>query len=245
MSHFPYELGPAIGHRATLGLVVLQSDETIEQEAALFNQPGLARYVSRVPSGAEVTTETLKAMEAELPQAAALLPPSVSFDVIGYGCTSGSMAIGPERVATLIQGATDVAHVTNPLTAGIAACDALGVKRLAVLTPYIDSVSQPLCGAFEAAGITVSGHLSFGEESEAKVARIAPASIAEGALAVGAGDHDAVFLSCTNLQCFSIIDRLEQQLGKPVLSSNQVLFWHMARLAGITDLPGPGQLFQH
>ncbi|WP_412564354.1 Asp/Glu racemase [Thalassobius sp. MITS945101] len=245
MDTFPYDLSPALGHRANLGLVVLQTDETIEYEAALLDQPGLARYVTRVPSGAEVTQETLKAMAEDLPRAASLLPPSVSFDVIGYGCTSGSMAIGPDRVAALVSGSADCKAVTNPLTAALAACAALGIRRLGVLTPYIETVSRPLCDAFQSAGIAVTGHLSFGEEEEAKVARIDPASIAAGARNVGqSADCDAVFLSCTNLRCFGIIDDLEAELDKPVLSSNQVLFWHMARLAGLGDLTGPGRLFQ-
>lgn len=244
MDIFPYDLSSGIGHRANLGLVVLQTDETIEHEAALFDRPGLARYVTRVPSGAEVTQDSLRAMAEELPRAASLLPPSVAFDVIGYGCTSGSMAIGPDRVAALVSGAATCRAVTNPLTAGITACRVLGVKRLAVLTPYIETVSRPLCEAFEAAGIAVTGHLSFGEEVEARVARIDPSSIAAAAREVGAAETcDAVFLSCTNLRCFDVIDGLENVLGKPVLSSNQVLFWHMAQLAGLTDLDGPGQLF--
>ena len=76
------------------------------------------------------------------------------------------------------------------------------------------------------------------------MARIDPASIRAAALSVGAG-ADAVFLSCTNLRTLDIIEDLETDLGKPVLSSNQVLAWHMAKLAGISDgCSGPGRLFQ-
>ena len=91
-----YSLAEPIGSAATMGLIVLQSDETIEAEfRAILPQADVATYVSRVPSAAEVTTETLAEMEAELPRAARLLPPTLAFDVVGYGCTSGPITVAP------------------------------------------------------------------------------------------------------------------------------------------------------
>ena len=52
---------------------------------------------------------------------------------------------------------------------------------------------------------------------------------------------DAVFLSCTNLRTLNVIPEIEARIGKPVLSSNQVLAWHLLRLAGchaVDDAPG-------
>ena len=78
--------------------------------------------------------------------------------------------------------------------------------------------------------------LSFGEQVESRVARIDPHSIAEAAHALaGDGNMDAVFLSCTNLRTYGILPQLQAQLGLPVLSSNQVLAWHMMRLAGVSS----------
>ena len=56
-------------------------------------------------------------------------------------------------------------------------------------------------------------------------------------------EADAVFLSCTNLRTLDIIEEIETPLGKPALSSNQVLAWDMARRAGLTlNHPGLGRL---
>ncbi len=248
MSGFPYDLTGPIGHRATLGLIALQADETVEPELHhLFARPGVALYVSRVPSGAEVTTDTLAAMQAHLPAAARLLPPSLEFGAIGYACTSGATTIGADRVAALVRDAAAARHVTDPLTAAVAACDAMGIRSLALVSPYVASVADPLRAAFARGGVAVPVSVSFGEKIEARVARIDPGSIREAALSVGgAAEAEAVFLSCTNLRTFGIIDDLEQRLGKPVLASNQVLAWHMARLAGGPELPdAPGRLFRH
>jgi len=240
----PYALTGPIGTRAVLGLVALQSDETIEQDfRRCFPQADIAVYVSRVASAADVTTGTLGAMEAELPRAAALLPPTLRFDAIGYGCTSGATVIGPDRVGALISGAADVAAVTNPLSAVRAAFGALGVRRVGVVSPYIAEVSAPLCAALETPSVKVTAAVSFDEREEARVARIDPASIAAAALDVGrAPEVDVVFLSCTNLRTLDVLGDVEADLGKPVISSNQALAWHMARLAGVTGGPAFGRL---
>ena len=245
MAHFPFELTGSIGAR-TLGLIVLQQDETLEQDfRRLFGAQDVAVYVSRVPSGEDVTPDTLAAMEATLPAAAQLLPPAAPFDVVGYGCTSGTTMIGAEKVAELVcRGVGEVA-VSDPLTAALAACSTLGLRSIGMVTPYIDSVSVPVRRAFEAAGIAVPRTVSFGEAGEARVARIDPASIRAAALEVGTSDDvDGVFLSCTNLRTLDVIAEVEEALSKPVLSSNQALAWHMARLAGapVAD-DAPGKIF--
>ncbi|SFL42064.1 maleate cis-trans isomerase family protein [Shimia aestuarii] len=245
MAHFPFELTGSIGAR-TLGLIVLQQDETLEQDfRRLFGAQDVAVYVSRVPSGEDVTPDTLAAMEATLPAAAQLLPPAAPFDVVGYGCTSGTTMIGAEKVAELVcRGVGEVA-VSDPLTAALAACSTLGLRSIGMVTPYIDSVSVPVRRAFEAAGIAVPRTVSFGEAGEARVARIDPASIRAAALEVGTSDDvDGVFLSCTNLRTLDVIAEVEEALGKPVLSSNQALAWHMARLSGapVAD-DAPGKIF--
>jgi maleate isomerase len=228
-----YRLTDRIGSRATLGLIVLQTDETLEQDfRRMFTAPDVALYVSRVPSGAEVTPGTLAAMADELPRAAGLLPPSLGYDAVGYGCTSGATVIGPDRVAELVRGAAAVREVTNPLSAVMAGFGALGVRRIGMVTPYIQSVTAPLRAALEARGIEVVRCVSFEEAEEARVARIDPASIREAAIAAGQGNAGAVFVSCTNLRTLDVIEGIEAELGRPVISSNQALGWHMARLAG-------------
>ena len=63
---------------------------------------------------------------------------------------------------------------------------------------------------------------------------------------VGAGaDCEAVFASCTNLRATGVIAEAEARLGKPVITSNQALAWHMLRLAGLPEgQPAGGSLFR-
>ncbi|WP_204112635.1 aspartate/glutamate racemase family protein [Shimia biformata] len=247
MTGLPYRLTTSIGSTATLGLIVLQADETIEQDfRQIFRSPDIALHVSRIPSGAELTPDTIAQMEVDLPTAASLFPAAAQFDAIGYACTSGTTLIGADRVAQLVADRVAAAMVTNPLTAAIAAFRALQVQRIGIVSPYVATVAGPVRDAFLSAGFVVSHTLSFGERIEARVARIDPASIRQAAHEIGRHrDVDAVFLSCTNLRTLGIIDNLEQTLGKPVVSSNQALAWHMAGAGrDRTGIKGPGMLFR-
>lgn len=245
MKQIGFDLIGPIGSKATLGLVVLQADETLEQDfRRLFPDRDIAIYTSRIPSGDDLTTDSIAAMEAELPRGAGLLPRAARFDAVGYGCTSGTTLIGAEAVARMLRHGVETPMVTDPLTAALAALRALDVQRLGLVTPYVESIATPVRDAFVQAGFAVGETLTFGEKVEARVARIAPASIKAAARAAAKGAQ-AVFLSCTNLRTLDIIDDLEAELGLPVISSNQVLAWHMAEATAAPHASdAPGRLFK-
>ena len=68
--------------------------------------------------------------------AANLILPGTPIDVIAYGCTSASMAIGEEKVFGHIRKHRPNVKATTPITAAFAAFRAFGAKRIGVLTPY-------------------------------------------------------------------------------------------------------------
>lgn len=232
MKRFGYDIDLATP--PCIGLVALQSDETIEQDFRRLIPADARLYVTRVPSAPEVSRETLAAMERHLPEAAGLLPPSVRFDAIGYGCTSGTSVIGQMRIADLVREGRASVEVSEPVSALIAACTTLGIRRLAFLSPYVEDVSDTLRGVLRENGIETPLFGSFDVAEEAKVARIDGASIisAAGALVRDGNGVDGLFLSCTNLQTLDVIGEIEHRIGLPVLSSNQVLAWHLGTLAG-------------
>lgn len=236
-----------IGTRATMGVIVLETDETLEPEfAKVMALDGVALYHSRIPMVPEIRPETLARMEEDLPASARLLPPSLDFDVIGYGCTSASTVIGSKNVARAIQTVFPNAKVSDPLAAIIAAGHHLGAKRLGFITPYVPEVSGRMRQKLEDAGFEIAAFGSFEEGNDQVVARITEASISEAAENVAAAAPcDAIVISCTNLRCLKIISRIEDKIGVPVISSNQALAWHMLRLANVTDvLPQYGRLYR-
>lgn len=241
----PYTL---LRHRPKqLGLIVLQADETLERDMWRLLPNDMELLVSRVPSGSTLTSESLRAMESVLTQSADLMPKGARFSVVGYGCTSGTAEIGAPRIADLIKAGAPTPHVTEPVSALIAACTSLGIGALGLVSPYVASVSDRLRMVLAEADIKVTGFASFEEPFEANVVRIHPDAIMAAAVEMGQSeDCNAVFLSCTNLRTLDLIEDIEQRIGKPAFSSNQVLAWHMVQLADPSaTLRGPGALFRN
>lgn len=233
---YPYTLAPEDTHR--LGLIVLQSDETIEADFRRLMPAEVTLFVSRVPSGTDVTPESLQAMANNMTGAAALFPRGMVLSSVGYGCTSGTAQIGAGRVHDLIRQGVEADAVTDPVSALIDSCQSRGIARLAFLSPYIEAVSARLRDTLAASGIETPVFGSFDEANEARVVRITWASIIAAAeRLVDGADVDALFLSCTNLRTLDVIAPLEARLGMPVLSSNLVLAGHMAKLAGLDLRP--------
>jgi maleate isomerase len=228
-----------------IGVIVLSADETLEPDFRRLLPAPIEVLAARVPSGEHALPETLGAMEAALPAAAARFPRGARFGSVGYGCTSATAQIGPDRVhAQIAAGLGAPLPVSEPVTACLAACAALGVTRIGLVSPYVAAVSDQLRKAFAVGRVPVTRFGSFEISEEARVVRIAPASIHAAAVDIGRPDDcEAVFLSCTNLRTLDVIEPIEAALGKPVLSSNQVLAWHLARLAGVAEMARiPGAL---
>ena len=242
-----FETDAGNGREARIGLIVLQTDQTIEPEfASVFRGKGITLHHVRIRNASDVTPQTLRQMERELPEAASLLPRRFGFNAIGYGCTSGTTMIGEARVDRIIRQAHPDAKTSNPLTACKAALSALALKRIALVTPYVPSVTAELRRNLEAAGFRTGAVASFNQSDEFTVARITPGSILDAVESVGARkDCDGVFVACTGLRALPVIPAAEARLGKPVVSSNQALAWHLMRLTGIDVSPEEGgQLFR-
>ena len=244
--HMPFEMDGGVGARAAIGLIVLASDQTVEYEfRQIFTMAGVALYETRIYNSNTITPETLKAMEAGMTEAAGLILPGLPLDVVAYGCTSGAMVIGDDKVAARIHEARPEVTCTSPMKGALAAFATLGAKRVALLTPYLDEINQTMRGHIEANGVAVPVMGSFNEPNDNKVGRIKPESIYQAALDLGRSELvDAVFVACTALRVVEIVADLEAELGKPVTSSNHAMAWHCLRLAGIEDaLPPFGRLF--
>ncbi|WP_298961538.1 Asp/Glu racemase [uncultured Roseibium sp.] len=244
-----FDTDAGIGTRATLGVIVLETDETLEPEfSRLMALDGVALYHSRIPMVSDIRADTLAQMEKDLPSSARLLPQSLDFDVIGYGCTSASTVIGSRNVARAIQTVYPNALVTDPLAAVIAAGQEVGAKRLGFITPYVPDISERMRLKLINAGFEIAGFGSFEEGNDRVVARISELSIIQSARQIASASLcDAIVVSCTNLRTLNILKETEHEIGVPIISSNQALAWHMLRLAKINDpLPDFGILFgQH
>jgi maleate isomerase len=241
IEHLPYELDDGIANRASIGLIVLATDYTIEHEwRQLFAElDGVALYQSRIHNENLITPESLRAMAPRIVECARVITPDTPVDVMAYGCTSASMAIGEEGVFANIRQAKPDSKCTTPITAAFAAFDAFGAKRIGVLTPYPADVNRIVSEYISARGYEVPVFGSFNADRDTLVARITPQSIERGVRElIKHAEVDAIFVSCTSVRMMAACAELEKNLGIPLTSSNHAMAWHALRLADIDDRLG-------
>ena len=98
-----------------------------------------------------------------------------------YGCTSGTVAIGEDKIEKLIQQGKPGVSVTNPVTAALAAFDFLSARRISILTPYTREVNDSMASFIAEQGIEVLNIAGFDYDSDIEMTSIAPQAIAEAA----------------------------------------------------------------
>ena len=217
---------------AKIGMVVLKTDETVENESRFYLQDSNVHLLTtRIPVSDTINSSTLQAMRGHLQHSLALFPEGYPFDVIAYACTSAATVIGEQTVSDDIHSYIQTTHVTNPLTAAKAAFAHLGVKKIAYLCPYVSDVADAMQQNINDSDFRIVADKSFNEGSDRAVAAITPQQILEALQTFRDSDAEAVFVSCTNLNCAPILARAEEQLQRPVISSNQALLWHAQTLA--------------
>ncbi len=239
-----YQLEVAGLGRKCIGLILLSTDLTLERDIErIIPSDHVATFINRVTYHNPMTVENLAAMEIGLVQAAKDILPGASLDALAFACTSGSIAIGPEKVLDRLEEGQPGVPATSPIAAAIKGLRYLDISKIALLTPYHDEVNQPILKYIEGNGIEVLSMSTFDMDSDIDVARIPTSAIISAAIEADHGEAEAVFLSCTALRAAECIDELEDKLGKPVLSSNQCMLWHALRLAGNDGkIVGFGQL---
>ena len=251
MKTLNYELLPE-DDKTQLGLIVLQSDVTIEGEFRFyFEDQKFSLLANRIPFENEVTPETLRQMALHIGTTLSLFPINAKFDAVGYACTSGALHIGSDNIERLVKERRECKHVTNPMKAAVNALTHIGAKNIAFLAPYSQHVTQTMIDELERNNINITISATYDEPQDALVGRITPKNIYDASVSLcndaDANNQsiDAVFIACTNMKCSQVIPLIEEETGIYALSSNQVLAWDMARLAGSPlHLKNKGRLCQ-
>lgn len=161
-------------------------------------------------------------------------------EVVAYLCSSGSFIRGIDYEKSLRDticraGAKDAVTTSGAMLEAVLH---LNIQKLAVVTPYDEPLTLKLHDFLAEAGCTVvrSAHLGLG----GGIWRVNYRTVAERILKADHPEAEAIFVSCTNLATYDIIEPLEKALGKPVLTANQLTMW---ACLGRMKLPmmGPGK----
>lgn len=221
-----------IAAQGRIGLILLASDFNAEQDLRRMLPDGVEIFTNRVLNRNPLTLDNLRSMTTDISRAAAGILPGVKVDVMIYGCTSGTIAIGADNIQQLIQQVRPDIPVTNPVNAAIAAFKSLNARKISILTPYISELNQAMLEYFESQGLDIISISGLGFEDDIDIAGIPPATLLQVAQQVCDAEADALFISCTSLRLTSVLEEIESAIDKPVVSSNQAIVWHSLELIG-------------
>ena len=112
---------------------------------------------------------------------------------------------------------------------------ALGAKKVALATPYPDTVNNLLPALFEAVEIEIVALRSVAVKDSLEVCRLEPAITFDLAKRANSDQADAVCILATDIRSIDVLEALETDLGKPAISTNQALLWRCLALCGIGE----------
>ena len=230
-----------------IGLIALSTDFTIEQDYRnICHQLPVDIFVNRIPFENPLNHENYLKMANHISDVSAQILPSEDVDIIAYGCTSGTIAIGAERIKQEVNNSKPDAKVTTPITAAIKAFNYLGIKKIAVLTPYPKDVNETVFNYLNENNLTIDSFSSFNLEYDSEIAQVSLESLQKQIAKIDLSNVDGLFVSCTALKIVDVLDKIEKLQNTTIISSNQAIIWDCLRSVGIdTKIKGYGKLFEN
>lgn len=232
------------GWRGRIGLITPAPGSSTEAEFNQYRPEGVAVLTTRIPLKG-ISVEALTEMNSYVDEAASLLA-GAEVDVIVFSCTAGSLLGGlgyDKKIIEGLQKRTGI-KVTTTSTGLVEALTALEVRKVAVATPYSREVNEAEKLFLEGSGFQVPSIVGPMLSDPRLVPQIPPAEMYKLSRKADTDDADAMFISCTGLHVMGLVEILERDLGKPVVTSNQVTFWAALKRLGIHErIGGLGKLF--
>ena len=235
-----------------IGLLTPAGNTTMEDDFARWMPPSVSLHVNRLYTGSPDNPDTpqglltgLQEMGDSVEEPARWLAVAM-VDVIAFGCTGATFLNGPgydREITDRISAAAGGVETVAAAGAVVDALNELGVRRIAVCTPYPEELNERLRSFYTAADFDIVSfdHLVGTLQDNAATAREEALSLALG---VDRPEAEAIFISCTAFEgAGEVIDLVEGLTGKPVVTSNQATLWACLRSLGVTEpIAGAGRL---
>jgi len=230
-----------------VGLLALSTDLTIENDfQSICQKLPLDLFVNRIHNENPLTKENLMKMYDQILPVAEKILPGQKINTIAYACTSGTITIGEDKVKEKVQLAKPGCYVTTPITSALKAFTEMNAKKIALFTPYPESVNKTILEYFNRKNINIISFSTFNIDLDEDIASVDPKHLLETLIKLDLSDADALFISCTALPALEILDEAEKKIGKIILSSNQTLIWDTLRSIGFkSPVQGYGKLLRN
>lgn len=227
------------GWRGRIGLIIPADNAVMEPEFHRLVPEGVSAHSARLK----------KCPRPEMPVEALELVQTLNeakVNLVAYMCAASSFVLGPKGNAELCDKLSEITGGLPCITATTAMVDglnAVGAKRVAVLSPHPPEIAKKLKEYLEESGFEVPCLLALGLDLPA-INNTAPGDIYRYVKSMDLSKADAIFIAATNFRAIDVIEAIEADMGLPVVSSNQVVMWTALRQLGVADKPeGYGRLW--
>jgi len=222
------------GERLRIGMLVPSGNVIIEPQVNAMLPPGVALYVTRLPLRGSAEAELL-AMAANVEEAARLLG-HAGVGLIAFNCTAVSTYSKAMEadIKRRIGEATGIPALPTS-EALVEAFRVLKARRIVLLTPYLREVNEREVAFLQREGLEVLAETGLGLNTNTEMALLPPDTWVELGKKYRNERADAYLVSCTAVRSAEVIDTLERELGRPVVTSNQAITWHCLRAGGVQD----------
>ena len=121
----------------------------------------------------------------------------------------------------------------------------MGFKKIVITGPYIDELNERFRAFYTNSGFKVLKVNGLGIEDLYEMGSTKPSQAYKAALEAFVPKADGIFVGCTNFRCSDVIEQIEQDTGKPVVTANQATAWHLMSTLGIGEpIEGYGELLR-
>jgi maleate cis-trans isomerase len=234
------------GWRARIGLLIPSTNTTMEVDFYRMAPEGVSVHTARLKTEREGTIETLLKMEETAEEAAESLA-TAKVDVIVFGCTSGSFIKGPEwnkKIIERLESITKIPVVTTA-QAMIEALKEMGIQKISLTTPYVEVTNKSLISFLESYDFKVLDLKTFDMLDMFDHAKIEPSEIYCLAKKSDKPEADGIFIACTQLRAIDIIETLEKDIKKPVVTAIQASMWLALKVLKVSmEREGFGKLMR-
>ena len=225
-----------------IGLLAPSSNTVQEPEFYTTLPPGYTLHVTRLALEKIEASSTLKIGEQVEEAARRLGHADVGVIVLAATAPSSRLGLGYDQELIRRIAAVSGSLATTAATAMVEALKQLGARRIVLGAPWSEDVNRTTANFIEQNGFEVLSQTALGIVANLEVGLLDAGTAYEMGRRIVRADADAVMLACGNWNTFPIIEKLEREIGKPVLSTNQVSLWHALKLLGAGPLQGLGSL---
>jgi maleate isomerase len=243
----------SLGWRRKFGVIAPSTNTTVQPEFDRMRPPGVTNHFSRIViPNMSLRSDTdferlMQAIRASILDAVDAVM-SAECDYLIMGMSAETFWDGLEGARALekrieARAGVKIAMGSDACRAALAAYG--GIRRIAVLTPYMPVGDQQVVRFFTDCGFAVVRIKGLKCPSPVAIAHVPETVLRDSVIELDGPDVDAIVQVGTNLAMARVAAIAEFWLGKPVVAINTATYWWALRQNGITDrIEGFGALLE-